>query len=142
MGDAAVGLELGPPDAAVAEADPVLVQGLGDDDVVDAREMAGRRQMGDAAVAAGLLVGGRRDLDRAGEVGPEREEGLDRDDRRGEAALHVAGAAAVDAPSIHRAAERVEGPAEAGLDHVDVAVEMHAGPGPPPSRRATRFQRG
>ena len=35
VGDPAEGLELGPPDAAVPEADPVLVQRLGDDDVVD-----------------------------------------------------------------------------------------------------------
>ena len=33
VGDAPEGLELGPPDPAVAEADAVLVQRLGDDDV-------------------------------------------------------------------------------------------------------------
>ncbi len=35
--DLALGLDLGPPDAAMAEADAVLVERLGDDDVVDAR---------------------------------------------------------------------------------------------------------
>jgi hypothetical protein len=35
--DLAQGLDLGPPAAAVAQADAVLVQGLGDDDVLDAR---------------------------------------------------------------------------------------------------------
>jgi hypothetical protein len=48
----------------------------------------------------------------------------------GDAALHVAGAAAVDAPVLHRAGERLEAPPHARLDHVDVAVEMHAWPGP------------
>uniref|UniRef100_A0A0N4Z2S7 Ketoacyl_synth_N domain-containing protein n=1 Tax=Parastrongyloides trichosuri TaxID=131310 RepID=A0A0N4Z2S7_PARTI len=40
VGDAALGLDLGPPDAAVADADPVHVQRLRDDDVID----AGRRE--------------------------------------------------------------------------------------------------
>ncbi len=35
MGDAAVRLDLGPPYTAMAQADAVLVQGLGDDDMAD-----------------------------------------------------------------------------------------------------------
>ena len=95
-------------------------------------ETALLRQPGDAPVAAAFLVAGRRDLDRPGRVGPEREEGLDRHDRRGEAALHVAGAAAIDPPRLQFAAEGVPGPAEPRLHHVDMAVEMHARPRPRP----------
>ena len=36
MRDLALGLDLRPPDAAMAEADAVLVERLGNDDVVDA----------------------------------------------------------------------------------------------------------
>ena len=62
MRDLALGLDLGPPDAAMAEADAILVERLGNDDVVDAglREVALARQVGDAAEAAGFLVGGAR----------------------------------------------------------------------------------
>jgi hypothetical protein len=58
--DAAMGLDLGPPDAAMAQADAVLVQRFGDDDVLDAsaRNSRALRQIGDAAIAAGFLVGG------------------------------------------------------------------------------------
>jgi hypothetical protein len=42
------------------------------------------------------------------------------------AALHVAGAAAVEPPVVDRAGERVDAPAPAGLDHVEMAVEMDA----------------
>ena len=107
VGDAAEGLDLGPPDPAMAEADPVLVQRLGDDDVLHPRrvEMAAFGQPGDAAIAAGFLVGGGGDLDRAGMVGTQGEERLDGDDRRGEPAFHVARAAAVD-PAVDRAPRR------------------------------------
>ena len=37
VGDLALGLDLGPPDAAMAEADAVLVERLGDDHVIDPR---------------------------------------------------------------------------------------------------------
>ncbi len=58
VGDAPHGFDLGPPDATMAEAYAVLVQRLGDDDVIDAgfgeKSLAGK--MGDAAEAAGFLV--------------------------------------------------------------------------------------
>ncbi len=128
MGDAALGLDLGPPDAAMAEADPVLVQRFGDDDVLDAGgvEAALFGEVGDAAIAAGFLVGGGGDFDGAPEVGAGGDEGLGRDDRGGEAALHVAGAAAIDAVALDFGAEGIAGPAVADLDHVVMAVEMHA----------------
>ena len=87
--------------------------------------------MRDAAVAAGLLVGGRRDLDGAGEVRA-------RSARNASTATIAAAsppfmsqaAAAVDPAVDQRAAERVGGPALPDLDHVDMAVEVHARPRP------------
>ena len=81
--------------------------------------------MGDAAEAAGFLVGRPGNLDRAGKIRIDRHEGFGRDDRGGEPALHVAGAAAIDAAVADDAGERVDAPAVAGLDHVDMRVEMH-----------------
>ncbi|MPL95501.1 hypothetical protein SDC9_41672 [bioreactor metagenome] len=128
MRNAPLRLDLGPPHAAVAKADPVLVQGLGDDDVVHppGREIAAFRKPGDAAEAARFLVRRRRDLDRAGEIGAGGKEGLGGDHRACEAALHVAGAAAIDPAVDQLGPERVARPAMADLDHVVMAVEMHA----------------
>src|SRR5690349_13044404 len=53
------------------------------------------------------------------------QERLCRDDRGGQAALHVAGAPPVYAAVADRPGVGVYGPAVAGLDHVDVRVEMH-----------------
>ena len=47
------------------------------------------------------------------------------EDRRGDAGLHVAGAAAVDPAVAHQAAERIDRPAVAGRHHVEVAVQVH-----------------
>ena len=131
MRDLALGLDLGPPDAAMAEADAVLVERLGDDDVIDARlrEVALPRQVGDAAEAAGFLVDRAGNLDGAGKIRVDLHEGFDRDDRGGEPALHVAGAAAIDPAVADDAGEGIDGPAVAGLDHVDMRVEMHGGAG-------------
>ncbi|MNS58488.1 hypothetical protein D3C72_914100 [compost metagenome] len=128
MGDAALGLDLGPPDAAVADADPVHVQRLGDDDVIDAGrgEPAALGQIGDAAVTARFLVHRAGNLQRAGQGQAGIDQGLDRDDGGGQPALHVAGATAIDAAVLHLAAEGIDGPAGADLDHVDMAVEVDA----------------
>ena len=85
--DAPLGLDLAPPDAAVADADAVDVERLGDDHVVDAGlgEPAALGQPGDAAVAAGLLVAGAGDLDRAGQRRAAVDQRLGRDDGGGEA---------------------------------------------------------
>ena len=93
------------------------------------REIADAREVGDAAEAAGFLVGGSGNLDRAGKIRVDRHEGFGRDDRCGEPALHVAGAAAIDAAVADDAGERVDAPAVAGLDDVDMRVEMHRGAG-------------
>ena len=65
MGDAPLGLDLGPPDAAVAQADPVLVERFGDDHVLDARrvEPAKLGQMRHPAITAGFLIRRRGYLD-------------------------------------------------------------------------------
>ena len=82
-------------------------------------------EVGDAAKAAGLFVGGARDFDGTGKLGHQVTEDLCSDDRGGKAALHVAGAAAVDLAVLELAAERIEGPAAAGFDHVVMRVEVH-----------------
>ena len=122
----ALGLDLGPPDAAMAEADAVLVQRFGNDDVVDLglREIALLRQIGDAAEAARFLVDRAGNLDRARKIRIDVHERLDGDDRGGEPALHVAGAAAIDLAVRDHAGEGIDRPAVAGLDDVDVRVEM------------------
>ena len=85
--------------------------------------------MGDAAEAAGLLVDRARNLDGAGKVGEDLHEGFGRDDRGGQAALHVAGAAAIDLAVLDDAGKGIDAPAFAGLDHIDMRVEMDAGAG-------------
>ena len=110
VGDPALGLDLGPPDAAVADADPVDVERLGDDDVVDpgAGEEAPLGQVGDPGEAAGFLVHRAGDLDRPGKRDAGLEDRLDRDHRSGDAALHVAGAAAVHLAVADLAGEGVD----------------------------------
>ena len=55
--------------------------------------------------------------------------GLGGDDAGGKPALHVTGAAAIDAAVPDLATEGIGGPAMPNLDHVDMGVEMHAGAG-------------
>src|SRR5690606_13768724 len=119
-------------DAPVAKADAVLVERLRDDDVVDAGtgEVAALGQIGDAAEAARFLVDGAGDLDGTGMIGTGGDEGLHRDDGGGEAALHVAGAAAIDASVPDDPGERIERPVIAGLDDIDMGIEMDCGTGP------------
>ena len=90
--------------------------------MIDARlgEIALGRQIADAAIAARLLVDRARNFERAGKTDAFVEDRFDRDDGCGEAALHVAGAAAIDAPVADRAGERIERPRRARFDDVDV----------------------
>ena len=138
MGDPALGLDLGPPDAAMAEADTVLVERFWDDDVLHAVrvEIPLLGEVGDAAIAARFLVGRGADLDRAGETGMGVDEGFGGDDGGRDAAFHVAGAAAIDAAIPDLTAEGIGGPAMSGFHDVVMAVEMHAvaGRGPLDSR--------
>jgi len=62
-------------------------------------------------------------------IGAGVDKGFDRDDRGGEPAFHVAGAAAIDAAVPQFSAERIDRPAVAGLHDIDMGVEMHAGAG-------------
>ena len=117
-----------PPHAAMADADPVHVQGLGNDDVIDARrrEAAALGEIMNAAVAAGFLVHRARDLERARKRRARVDQRLHGDDGGREPALHVARAAAEELAVAHHAGEGLDGPAGAGLHHVDMAVEVHA----------------
>ena len=59
-------------------------------------------------------------------VGIDGKKRFCRDDRGRQPAFHVAGAATIDFAVAQLAAKRVFGPAAANLDHICVAVEMHA----------------
>ena len=87
------------------------------------RERAGADE---AAGAGRLLLAHRVDQQVAAQADAELGERLRGEDHRGDAALHVAGAAAVDQPVAALAAERVGRPgvARVGGDDVDVAVEQ------------------
>src|SRR6185312_14660933 len=123
--------DLRPPDAAMAEADAILVERFGDDDVIDfrLREIAELGQVGDAAETAGFLVRRARNLDGAGKIRIGIEESFDSDNRGGEPALHVTGTPPINPPILHHAGERIDRPAIARFDHVDMRVEMNAGTG-------------
>ncbi len=72
-----------------------------------------------------ILVGGGGDLDR-GKAGADGDECLGGNDAGRKPALHVAGAATVDAVPLDPGPERIAGPAVADLDHVVMGVEMDA----------------
>ena len=90
-----------------------------------------------------LLVDGPTDLDASAEPHARAPHGLGGVDRGGDARLHVAGAASVDAAVAHEAAKRIHGPALSRRDDVEVPVEMYeqaAARGR--ARRPTTFTRG
>ena len=128
MGDAAPGFHLGPPDAAMAQADAVLVQRFGDDDVLDPVRVkpALSGQPGYPAEAAGFLIRSGADFDGPAKAGVGGNKGFGGDDAGSKPPLHVAGAAPIDAVADQLCAEGIARPAMADLDHVVMAVEMHA----------------
>ena len=83
------------------------------------------RQPRRAGEAAALLVHGAADFDGAFELDAGTANRFDRIHRRGDAGLHVAGASPVDAAVADDAAERIERPAGAGRDDVEMAVQVH-----------------
>ncbi len=84
-------------------------------------------EVGNAAETARFLVHRARNFDGARKIRIDVHEHFRRDDGSGEAALHVAGAASIDAAVLHDAGIGVDRPAFAGLHHVDMRVEMHRG---------------
>jgi hypothetical protein len=112
----------------MADAHPVHVERLGDDDVIHARrgKPAALGEIMHAAVTAGFFVHGAGNLQCARPFFARVDERLDRNDRSGKATLHVTGAATEHLAVLDNAGERFEGPAGACLHHVYVAVEMHA----------------
>ena len=118
----------------MAQTDTILVQGFGDDDMLHARriEPAAFGQIGHPAETTGFLVRSAADLDRACEIGIGGDEGLRRDDRGRQPALHVTGPTAIDPAVTQFAAERIDGPAVPDHDHIGVGVEVNALPGPRP----------
>ena len=95
------------------------------------------RQPGDAGKAAALFVHRAADLDRRRVRDAGAPDRLDRKHRRGNAGLHVAGAAAVQLAVEDFAAKRIARPAAAGRHHVEVAVEMDGRPLAVPWRPTT-----
>src|SRR5690606_35749578 len=134
MGDAAMGLDLAPPDAAMAETDAVDIERLGNHHVIDAglREEAAAGEIGNAAIAARFLVDRSGDLDRARKPRRHLDQRFRGDDRRRDSALHVAGAAAIDPAVADGAGEGFDGPALAHFNDIDMAVEMDARAGTSP----------
>ena len=63
-------------------------------------------------------------------TGKAVDERLAGDYGRRQPALHVAGAAAINAVALHLGAEGVAGPAMADLDHVVMGIEVDAITGP------------
>jgi hypothetical protein len=112
----------------MAQADAVLVQGFGDDDVLDRVRVKPSLtcQTGNPAEAARVFIRRCADVDGTLKAGVGGDEGFSGDDAGGKPALHVAGAAPGDAVAVQFTAEGIARPAMADLDHVMVAVEMHA----------------
>ena len=109
-------------DRAAAGGPDLEAARLGHDREVGGDAMPGA---GQAADAAGLLVGVRAHDQIAGEAA-RRRDGFCGDDHRGDAALHVARAAADDAAVANLRVEGIVVPAVLAprRDHVDVAVEQ------------------
>jgi hypothetical protein len=126
-----VSLYLGPPHAAMTDADAINIERFGNDDMIDARrgKPAALRQIMHSAVPARLFIDGTRNLERPRQCRGGFEQCLHRDDGSREPALHIAGAPAIDSAVLHHGRERVEGPPAAALHDIDMAVEMHAGSG-------------
>ena len=131
--DPAQGLDLGPPHAAMADADPVDVEGLGDDDVVDTgrAEPAALGEPGHAAIAARtprrpcprsrLHPGGRRPWSiraSAATMAAARPPFMSQVPRP------------MSLPSRSSPAQGSTRPAMPGLDHVDMPVQVDARAGP------------
>ena len=114
-------------DGAAAGDPDVEAGGLRDDARVGAHAV---RHAGDPAGAGRLLVGDRVHEQVARQADAERGERLGCQHHRCDAALHVAGAAAVELSVAHHRGVRIARPALLGLarDDVDVAVEQQAAP--------------
>ena len=132
-----VRLDLEPVHAAVADADAVDVQRLGDDHVVasSGRQAAVFRKPGHASESAAFFVHRAADLDRPFELDASSANSLRGIHGRGDAGFHVARAAPVDAAVADRAGKWIHGPPAPGRHDVEVAVEMHGG-----SERAATLQ--
>ncbi len=128
MGNPPLGFDFRPPDTAMAQTNAIFVQGFGDDHMLHAVgvEIPLFRQIGDTAIAAAFFIRRRRNLDRALVVGVKMHKRFGGNDRRGQPALHIAGAATVNLAVFQLTTKRVFGPTMADLDHIMVRIEMNA----------------
>jgi len=112
----------------MTQTDAILAQRFGNDRMLyTARvEKTLLGQVGDTAEPTRFLVRRAADLDGTRKIRAKIAKCLRRHDGRRQPALHVAGAPSVKPAAAQHAAERVHAPAMAGLDHVGMAVEMHA----------------
>ena len=125
MGDLALGDDPEPIHPAVAHADPVGAEGLGNDHGVGApRELAGFGQPLNAGVSSGLLVHRPGNLEDAREVDARPPEHFGGEEGRRDASLHVAGAASPDRAVPHFPRKGIGGPVGARGDHVEVPVQV------------------
>ncbi len=127
VGDAAMCFDFSPPNTAMAKAYTIFMEGFGNDDVL--HTLGGEKpllgQVGDTTETAGFFVCRARYFDSPRVIRPCFDKRLDCDDGGGEAAFHIARAAPIYFAVFQFAAERVECPALADFDHVNVGVEMH-----------------
>ena len=123
--------DLEPPHAAVPDAHAIDSERLGDDHVVGApaRDVAALAEPGDTRVAAALLVHRAADLEPAPQAHAGAPHRFGRVDRRRDPGLHVARAAAVEPAVADDAGEGLDAPAVARRHHVEVPVQVEAGPG-------------
>ncbi len=128
MRDAAPRLHLAPPHTPVPQANTVHPQRLGNDHMVHTRfaEVTALGQIAHARKAARFFVHGAADLQCSGNRQARLDQGFAGDDAGRQTTFHVAAASAIHAPVGHLPAKWLIGPARSGLNHVDVAVEMHA----------------
>ena len=116
-----------PVDAAMADADAIDVEGLGNDHEIgpSLRNPPDLRKVRHAGKAAALFVHRAADFQRPRQPHARARDRFSREHRRRDTGLHVADAAAVDLPVPHETTERIDRPAFARRDDIDVAVEVN-----------------
>src|ERR1700733_15896259 len=120
----------GPPNPAVPDAHAIHIERFGNDDVIDAGrgEPTALRQVVYAAVAAGFFIDGAGDFQRSRQTRARIDQRFDRDDGCRESALHVTRTSTVHFAVSNDRGKRIDGPSGTRLHHIDMAVEVHAGP--------------
>ena len=127
MRDLTFCFDLSPPATTVAKTNAVFLKGLRDDDVLHLfrGEMTVLSQICHSAITAGFFIGSTRDFDGTTKVGVLLDERFRRNDRRGQAPLHITGTTPVDVAICDFAAKGINRPTGPDLNHIGVAVEVN-----------------